>query len=282
MTLPRKSWPPIIQTALKSHHDVVTAVEYLERWPYRGSRPIRVLADDGCEYIVKSLQNDQDRGRAISIEHIAEHLGALIDGPVPHPQLVDIPRSLIERHPDLSYIAPGLGQGTEWLGECEDCRDPLDLEPIAENRSRYALIAILMGWIADWDVIGDIQFIYTNKVPQLVYAVDFDVFWEAIPLWDEIRQLHQQPDPILGTIWMPGPAEPHIRFARFVADELADVDSPELRNVCRRLLSVCPEDIACAVAAPPSEWGLHLDVRVELAIYLDQRRTDLIKWARLG
>ena len=98
-------------------------------------------------------------------------------------------------------------------------------------------------------------------------------------MWKDVRSSLMTPDPILGTVWEPGPAEPNFRILNFLAGERYIKEVPEVHESVAKLQHVSKGDIAQAVASPPVEWGLTLEVRAELAEYLERRRLQLLDWS---
>jgi hypothetical protein len=60
--------------------------------------------------------------------------------------------------------------GSRWIPDCEDSEEINDYS-VPENRARFALLAILYGWLQ----IQDRQFLYRTRPPKLVYSHDHGI-----------------------------------------------------------------------------------------------------------
>jgi len=124
-----------------------------------------------------------------------------------------------------------------------------------ENRSRFALLAVLYGWV----YANDIQLIFQKNPPRLVYSVDHGHFFPGGPDWTE-RDLMQATQAEVNSYLCDN--------CNFTPDEIS--------SALRALQSVSEETIIQAVAAPPNEWGLTLDERVTLVEYLTRQQQQLL------
>jgi hypothetical protein len=270
----------MIEDALITDESAIDAKVFIRCWPERGSQPVQVVGSDQKQYIVKGLISGRDRGRAIAIEHVVDTLGSFIGAPVPPSVLINLPHELILQHAEMAHLRYGTAHGTVWVEGCNDARHPREIPCVDEpNRYRLASIAVLYGWLVDSDVLGDFQLIYERQSPYRIYTVDHDVFWESIPLWEDVRSSLMKPDPVLGIVWEPGPAEPNFRILKFLAGDRYIKEVPEVHEAVAKLQHVSKDDIAQAVASPSVEWGLTLESRAELAEYLESRRLQLLNWS---
>ncbi len=165
-----------------------------------------------------------------------------------------MPAELIAVQPELSHIRTGLCHGSLWI---RDCTDRLGFEHANEppNRSRFARLAILYGWIG----ANDHQFIYLKDPPHLVFSVDHGHFFPGGPNWTAATLAgapQASPDPTV----ISGCA-------------LTDV---ELRTACLELEGVDGRIIAAAIAAPLDDWGISANERIVVAEYLFRRRSELL------
>jgi hypothetical protein len=139
----------------------------------------------------------------------------------------------------------------------DDCRDARGIEHVdsGDNRKRFALLAIFNGWLSH----NDRQFLYGKSSPFTVYSADHGHFFPGGPNWS-VASLQQA-----------GPA---------VADQeivnACRLTAGELSRACDPLKSVNPEQIACALASAPLQWGVTADEREALAAYLVKRRNELV------
>lgn len=215
------------------------------------SKPVWLECDDGVIYVVKG----QHAGRSIFNDHALGILGAYLGAPVPRVSVVIIPPELIQSQPELAGIAPGPAHGSEWIRKASD-KQWLAYTDKAYNRSRFAHLAIMYGWLC----AGDRQLIYSNQEPYLVHSVDHGHFLPGGPNWT--AQMLQNSPPV-------GLYEEITQ-----ACGLTDADIQAAANALR---SLSPEEIVTAVAAPPDEWGVSTDERVALAEFLIDRRAALLK-----
>lgn len=278
------NWGELIQSAEADYANCPVAEQVICDWPDRGSLPVRVRASDGGDYVIKGLWADPDRkgsefrGRAIAIEHVMERLGTQIGAPVPPPLLVTITPELSRSCPELVHLRPGIVHGSTWVGESRGARTPREDDQEPGNRMRYALIAVLYGWIADVSNIRDSQVIFLKEAPELVFSVDHDLFWKSIPAWDDTKSDLLAIDCATQMAQVVGPASPIQRWYKPLQGDAAAKEIDELREACWKLEAISPGDIAEAIAEVPDEWGLDHNVRNDLAEYLEQRRHNLIAW----
>jgi hypothetical protein len=162
--------------------------------------------------------------------------------------LVDVPPALIAVEPALVHFTPGLAHGTEFMTGCSE-RAAWEHAAVVENRSRFAALALLFGWIHG----GDLQFIYENSPPHLVHSVDHGHFFPGGPDWT-VDSLSGAP-----------PAAPNGEVMAAAGLGAGDLD--------RRLFAEITEsEIAAAIAAVPDSWALAPEERVALGDYLGLRR----------
>jgi len=213
------------------------------------SQPVLLACDDGREYVTKGSQV----GRMVVNEHVVCRLGQCIEAPTPNVVIVDIPGPLIAAEPQMRHLNPGEAHGAEWIANCTE-RETLLHSTVAENRSRFALLALLYGWV----VAADHQFIYGNDVPHLVFSVDHGHFFPGGPNWSE-ETLRSASSPRL---------DPVIAAA-------CGFSKPELQIAAKELRAVVNDWIARIVEGPPEAWGLTPAERQTLREYLEGRRDEL-------
>jgi len=201
---------------------------------------------------VKSRWKDGSRARAIVNDQIVGRIGECLAAPVGTVALIDVPAELIAIQPDMAHMAPGISHGCLLISDCSE-RSTLANLALSENRLRFALLAVLYGWM--W--AGDHQFIYRNVPPQIVYSVDHGHFFGQN--WNT-QSLQSAPPATMDTL-----IATRCPFTRQEVDEART-----------RLGKVGEEQIAQAVAMPPDDWGICLDERLALATYLAQRRDALL------
>jgi hypothetical protein len=224
-----EQWRAAIEAASRSRRIAAQATTFLKTWG-SASRPVLLRCSDGKDYVVKGKQS----GRMIVNDHIVGQLGAELGAPVGHVAVVDVPDILIKAEPDLQNMAPGLSHATLLIPRVGE-RESILYVSAPENRPRFALLAVLYGWV----VAGDHQFVYENQPPHLVHSVDHGHFFPGGPDWTT-ASLRGAGDPAL---------DPTLAGAcAFTAEEIA--------TAADALAPLPDQVVAEAVAAPLQEWGL--------------------------
>lgn len=216
------------------------------------SRPSRVLCDDDQEYVVKG----RNAGRSTFNDQVVGRLGMAMDAPVGQVTLVSVSLDLILENIEMKDLVDGVAHGSRLIPRTSNAERLLYFE-VPENRSRFAALSLLYGWPQAEE---DHQFIYGIEPPHLVYSVDHGDFFPRGPGWS------------LASLRRVEPAQPD-RFIRFGCDLTLD----ELRAAAVRLERLDDQAIATAVAIPPDDWGVTVDERVGLALYLARRRDQLLE-----
>jgi hypothetical protein len=142
------------------------------------------------------------------------------------------------------------------LGDVNEEKKGIEYHDLPGNRSRFARLAVLFGWVEP----GDIQFFYQKKPPHHVYSFDHAYFLPGGRGWtiDMLRQAAKA-TPFDGILSPCG------------------ITKDELNNALRFLAIVSTEAIADVVAVPPEVWNFSLAERVAVAEYLYKRRNDLLQ-----
>lgn len=251
-------WRVLINQELGSRPAPVTAVTYLDDKKSSYSRAFKVSVN-GRDYWVKAIRKNKDIGRALCVEQIASCLGRKLVEAVPPISLVELSEEFVESEPELAEVKPGVAHGTRDLGECSPKRTDVAYVDVADNRKRFAALAVFYGWFHGYDE----QVLYQTQSPELVHSVDHGHFLPPAngnkDDWS-IDSLKEAPDP-----------EP---YPKFVSG--ASLTKAELRPVYRSLADIKNDDIAEAVAQPPDEWRIDIDERVAIAEYLAERRNILV------
>ena len=214
------------------------------------SHPVLLLCDDNREYVVKGSQV----GRAIFNDHVIAWLGHTLGAPTGIPRIIDVPAWLVAQEPKMGHLRPGLAHGTEWEPDCTDASG-VDYTQLAQNRSRFAALSVLYGWVS----AGNEQFIYKTTAPNLVYSVDHGHFFPSGPDWTV---------PSLGTA-----APPQLNAIIAGACNFAPA---EIAPVVARLRFISDAHIATVIGRPPTSWNVSRDERIALADYLVTRRDHLL------
>jgi hypothetical protein len=243
-------WRQLIAAAAARRPSPVKAHTYRNKKWGTASAPVVLGCDDGSDYVVKG----QQVGRAIANEQIVGKLGAALGAPVGQINLIDVPADLIGMQAELRHMTAGVSHGSLLVPDCSD-KLWLAHHDVAENRSRFAALAVLYGWIP----AGDHQLIDRQTAPHLVYSVDHGHFFPGGPNWT------------VAGLAGAGPARPYGDLVNGCG-----ITRDELRPVMDQLQTVTAETIAEAVAAPPNVWSITAEERVTVAAYLQARREQLL------
>jgi hypothetical protein len=211
-----------------------------------------VLADceDGNRYVIKGRQVM----RPLIADHIVGRLSALIGGPIPAVELINVPAELVQPRSFFEHFEPGIGHGSLYLAGCRDSRWILYPDDPG-NPERFAVLSVLFGWVDP----EDRQFLYNSTSPHRVYSADHGRFLAGSTDWtaDSLRGASAA---TLDEWFMT-----EVRMGRSM-----------LKDAVQRLARVTDSEIAQAVSGLPEEWGITLDERMALAAYLARRRDDLL------
>ncbi|MHB8778883.1 MAG: HipA family kinase [Anaerolineales bacterium] len=214
------------------------------------SRPIWLECNDNNVYVVKG----QHAGRAIFNDQIIARLGYAIGAPVGTPALIIIPHELQQAEPKLQDIMPGVAHGTLWIKDTTD-RQWITYSDKGYNRSRFALLSILYGWLC----ASDQQLIYSNQEPYLVYSVDHGHFFPQGPNWT------------IGSLATVTGVELHSEL--YNSCGLSDLD---IRNNLDGLTRLTDAAVLEIVALPPDEWGVSMEERIEMSKFIMTRRDEML------
>jgi hypothetical protein len=247
------NWKPMIETAMGQRPPPVTAVTYRNvKWATFSS-PVLLGCDDGKDYVVKGKQGKEAR-RAMVNEWIAGTLGGLLEAPVKEISLVEVPADLIDaQRNDLGHLSAGVSFGSVYVPNCSP-RAWLQHQDVAENKPRFARLAVLYGWIQS----NDHQLIYEQSNPQLVWSVDHGHFF-AGPSWTVASLASSGPATTCAEI---------VNGCQVAPEQLSEVKS--------NLQAITPEKIAWVVAGPHDTWEITIDERIAMAQYLERRKGELI------
>ena len=93
-----------------------------------------------------------------------------------------MPQELIDAQPEMRHMPAGISHGSQLVPNCSE-REAYRYVDIAENRERFAKLAVLYGWMS----AGDHQFIYRHDPPNLVHSVDHGHFFPGGPNWQVVQ-----------------------------------------------------------------------------------------------
>jgi hypothetical protein len=217
------------------------------------SEPIRAFGMDGKIYILKGRQ----AGRQIVNDQIVGCLGGLLGAPVAPVCIADVDEMLTNDpdEPEFAYFQSGLAHASMLIPDCNDDRDIRRYQGQPVNRSRFASLCLLYGWVG----ANDRQFLYKTQHPNVVYSVDHGHFFPGGPNWT-IQGLLEAPEACLDQKIL----------------EICQFQELEIQEALMALVKLSDEDILWAVSRPPAEWGITMDERVALVGYLVKRREELL------
>ena len=221
------------------------------------SRPVWLECNDNKIYVVKG----QHAGRAIFNDQIIARLGQLIGAPVGQPVVIIIPDELKQIEPQLHDISSGLAHGTLWI---TDTTDRLWLAHTDKdyNRSRFAALSILYGWLC----ANDQQLIYSNQDPYLVHSVDHGHFFPGGQDWN-VQSLANNPQ-----------VQPYPEIYNNCSLKDEDIKASLIN-----LNKITYGDIIKVVGLPPDEWGVSMSERVEISKFIISRRDEMLaRFAGIG
>jgi hypothetical protein len=247
-------WKSLIKKAQDKRLEPVNA-ETPRRVMGGASGAVEITCDDGKNYFVKGSQ----LGRAVVTEQIVAHLAIALKAPVPIPRLVHISPTLKQMNASLlGHVQPGLAHG---LMAADDASEEKVTDvrhcDVPENRSRYARLAVLYGWVHAQE---DVQYFFNKTPPPLVHSFDHAFSFPGGSTGWTPESLQRAPAaalfaPILGGCKLTN------------EEQIAALKLLELTN---------EETIVQAVAAPPREWGITIEHAVAVAEFLSRGRAELL------
>ncbi len=243
-------WKERLEQLLSQPEDSII-ITTLRKSLTSASRPVLARGIDKKEYVVKG----QQAGRQIINDQIVSRLGKALGAPVAEPHIVEVSSELIDLDPTFSYFKPGTAHGVVWLPECSDDREYIKYIEEPDNRSRFALLSVLYGWV----YAQDHQFIYSKKIPPYVFSVDHGHFFPSGPNWSIVSLSNAPPAQIDSRI---------SQRAKFTPEEL--------RQSLDALDSIDEETILKAIASIPVSWNITIEERIALAEYLLRRQQELL------
>jgi hypothetical protein len=246
-------WHQLIESALKTPLTPVMAHTYRNIKFGSHSSPVVLACSDGNEYVVKGKR--ADLGKANSNDQIIGRLGCAMGAPVPPVTIVNVPADIPANQEEIRDFPSGLGHGSQFIADASRVKQGIANQNVPGNRSRFAALAVMYGWAC---VQTDHQFFYRDGT-NLVMSFDHGHFFPGGPNWS-IQHLKSAPEAVPDAILVTG--------CQLMDDEISQAKG--------LLAKVTSQDILAATAAPPAEWGLTLDERVEMAIYLEERRSRLL------
>ncbi len=250
-------WRKRISESMATAEDPVPISEPRKPLP-SNFRPALVVGLDGRRFVAKGLQRhrtDEPLGRRLFADQVVGRLGVAMGAPVADVTLLHLSKDIADSNVATMHLDPGTLHGSIFRDDLEPGWEDIEFLNEAENRQRFAQLAVLFGWMhAD-----DQQFMYHRTPPHLVVSVDHDYFFHGAPTWNA------------STLSDAPPAVPD----PYIVDG-ADLTPDNLFGAILLLERIRPDTIASAVSKPPASWGVDLEERIAVASYLDTRRRHLL------
>lgn len=211
---------------------------------------------DGHDYVVKAMRRpNRDLAFALVNDQVIGRFANAIGAPVPPVALVDVPAELIAAEPELAGIPAGIAHGSRYVPRASATRQGIAHQNAPGNRGRYADLAVMYGWAG----ANDHQFFYEDGT-NLVWSFDHGHFFPGGPAWTIQSLRAAGPAAVDGTI-----------------QSACNLTASELGEATSKLSSVHRDDFTTAIGWPPEAWYVTLDERIEMAVYLHRRQTDLVR-----
>ena len=246
-------WKDALSAAATKPPRVLRAHTYLRTRYNSISRPALMACTEGIECVVK--KNTPDLNRAMANDQVVGRIGNASAAPVATVELVDVAKELIDAQAEIKDFPPGVTHGSHFMGDISKHREAIMHVHVGENRSRFAELALLYGMA---HCPYDHQFFYQNGT-KLVFSLDHGHFFPHGP--DRTSSglsgmPRAGPDDTIraGCALTPG----ELKMAR---DLLERITNPVLSQ---------------AVASIPESWRVSEPERIDLLVYLEKRRDELL------
>jgi hypothetical protein len=249
-------WKTSLISLLQSPRESLRAITYRRGWRTK-AEPVLLECEDDQTYVVKGVQ----AGRQIVNDQVVARLGIALGAPVGTPRLIEVSAELIELDRRLEQFSPGLAHGTLWIPDCLDSVDLLGTGE-AENRSRYALLSALFGWVINHDS----QYLVNEQPPRLVHSVDHGHCFAGGPNWT-IDSLQKS---------MEFDSELSLEFLLVSGFEVCCFKPIDFQKMQQNLNQVTELNIFSSVASVPEEWSITMEERLVLVEYLIVRQQRLM------
>lgn len=229
------------------------------------SRAFSVRTSDGSVWVLKGrrpwVNPDLRIHRTLFNDQTVARIGLALGAPVPSSALVRVTDAFIAAHATvLTDHQHGIFHGSAMIDGTVS-RFRVWPEPsVLANRPRFALMAVLFGWVLGVDHHETVQ---DDK--NLVWSIDHDLCMGG-RRWMADDFLRGEPAGLdEWSFTMGGQPSPHPTL------ELHD-----LRGAMSALRRIQPATVAAAVAASPDEWEIERHERILAAKFLWDRRCQLL------
>lgn len=249
--MPQEDWETLFRQAKKQTYTIPADYPVPPVQPFASStQPFLIACSDDERYYVKSPPSK----RTLIAELVVGKLGALLKAPVPEVAFVYLTQEFIDNNPKLSRLGPGHAYGSRFISGLRDSRI-VEYAKETENRSRFASLAVLYGLTA----CDDMQFMYANQAPHLVYSHDHGWFFPGGTAWN-MQTLSQDRE---------------VDIHREIVMN-AHLTQSEILAAIEPLKRLTHQDIVDTIACVPEAWGITPMERISLAKCLARRREMLL------
>jgi hypothetical protein len=248
-----EAWKALLAHSEKP--EITIHVETFAERYHSASNPARVTCNDQRHYVLKGPQSGQPQQSWTAFnEQTIASLGQWLDAPIPPIEIVRLTGELRAAESNLQHFIAGPLHASEYKANTSG-RMELQHAHAPENRSRAAALVVLYTWTN----ASDHQVIYELDPPNLMWSVDHGHFFVGDPNWTAER---------LRAVPLVAGLDQFFQPLGLRPDELGPAFS--------LLEAASDEAIAQAVARPPDEWGVTIDERVALCVFLSTRRRAVL------
>lgn len=246
-------WKSALTAAAAKPPRVLRAHTYLRTRFNSISRPALMACTEGVECVVK--KNDAFLNRAMANDQVIGRIGHASAAPVGVVELVDVPKDLIDAQPEIKDFPAGLTHGSHFMADISKDREVIMHVHVGGNRSRFAELSLLYG-LAHCQ--HDHQFFYQSGT-NLVFSLDHGHLFPNGPDWT-VDRLKGMPRAAPDTTIEAG----------------CSITAAELKSARDLLERITNEVLAAAVKSIPDGWGVTEAERIELLLYPEKRREELL------
>jgi hypothetical protein len=212
------------------------------------SAPLKVAADDGSVYWVKTQQCCPAGGSSLAIEQVLGRLAKMLDISVVTPPLVYLPSELGVTIRGVQLVS-GYAHGTLAIGSCFELRQAPDFRDQDDNGRRHTGLYALY----DWACGSDPQFLYDQDDDNATYSHDHGLYL--------CGDGHIDPSRLASRVSADHPAlGPATGLSQSAIDDYAD-----------RLEAVSRDDVVSVLNWVPTSWPVSDDQLETLGWFLVER-----------
>lgn len=218
------------------------------------SGPFRVIASDGHEYFVKSLDTcPQGQEASLAIEFVVARVGGLIGAPMLNTSLIRIPDELAGWEPRSGVrLQPGFAHASRALEHAdEQGRPALLARHQNDNRRRHVGIYALY----DWCFGSDPQWLYDLDADRTIYSHDHGLY---LPPESEGR-------------WTSEALLAQVHTPRVLPDDPTGISRSKIAEVAEVLEALRRSALVAILGQVPQSWPVTDHDLEMLGWYLEER-----------